>query len=925
MFVSNLINKFGSSVPTVPPLEKEGNYYYHYTRMEKRLASTPIPEVGLVTKYVGTSNTTFALTDFDVKVELSDAASVSVYTQRYKNSATTPVEAVYKLPLPPFAVVSNFVVTYQDKVLSGVIQEKEEALNTYSDAISNGGQAFLAEKSSDGFFSISIGNLPPGDEVTISLTIVSEVGTRLQDLHYCLHRFMFPNYNFNFNFEIKVALTTNIAKIHADNFKTYTTRDGKTASLKLNTTTRPAHNVIVEITPEFDANRPTYFVETVVDQKENKSSSALAINFYPQFKLEPEDIDQRSEIIYLLDCSGSMSGGSINSARSALQLLMRSLTENCKFNIYLFGSSFKSLFPSSVEYNDETLAEASRYIQTIDANLGGTELLPPVKSILALPYDSKYPRQLFILTDGEISQRDEMIDYVGKESNTTRIFTLGIGGGVDKELVVGLSKACMGYYGFIKENKDMETEVMRLLSIAMEPTVANVKVHWGDLDVVQAPKVIRPIFNHERMMIYALLNKMPTQSSCPIKITCDGPQGTELSFDLEIDFTAAKHDTNTLHTLTAFEIIKQLEEEERKSLGGKPINKDKIVELGKKYHLVSKHTSFVVVSESDKVTTDTMAQVQVMKPTPTPAPIQPQLHARVHGSAVNFNFNQQQQQLQSQSYPIAPGGAPPPPRAPNSFSFGGGGRGGSTALFSAPSRSMSPPMSQSMSQSMSMNTSACLPPPPSFGQMPISSMCDMSFGPPPPPAPPSYNTSTACPPPPPPGHSSSSYFGYSSPSAPVSSDALHTLLGLQKANGSWIKSSVTSVTIPNAPQELEALLDVWTTLVIIAHIKNKFASRKAEWDLVLVKATKFVKSQLNKAGLSDKLGSTRVSRSSRELHRCVFVWRDGFLKHSSIFIQISIEQHVACERGGGQYCCLGVLIFSPYDRATPWWPSLCGG
>lgn len=61
--------------------------------------------------------------------------------------------------------------------------------------------------------------------------------------------------------------------------------------------------------------------------------------------------------------------------------------------------------------------------------------MKPLQEILKSPTVEGYPRQLFILTDGEVSNTQECIDYVRKNSHTTRVFTFGIGNEASQELV----------------------------------------------------------------------------------------------------------------------------------------------------------------------------------------------------------------------------------------------------------------------------------------------------------------------------------------------------------------------------------------------------------------------------------------------------------------------------------------------------------
>jgi len=77
-----------------------------------------------------------------------------------------------------------------------------------------------------------------------------------------------------------------------------------------------------------------------------------------EYKVKEEDEEDEEEVklqvceyVFLLDRSGSMTGGRIRLAVEALKLFIHSLPEGCYFNVVSYGSSFKLLYPRSVLYN----------------------------------------------------------------------------------------------------------------------------------------------------------------------------------------------------------------------------------------------------------------------------------------------------------------------------------------------------------------------------------------------------------------------------------------------------------------------------------------------------------------------------------------------------------------------------------------------
>ncbi|KAN0028067.1 hypothetical protein ACTFIV_009896 [Dictyostelium citrinum] len=868
---------------------KEANYYNYFRILEKKQAEeTARKRCGLFS--LKNNNNVFKLKEFSIETEITDCSSTSIWTQSYSNDSSTPVEAKYQLPLHPTSVVSNFQIEYQDKVIQGKIKEKEKALEKYNDAIASGGQAFMATKSDDGYFNLTLGNLPPKENVKVRVVISSELGTHTDgQLHYCLHRYMFPSYSFNFIFNVSLKFSIPIKSIDCDGidinvaYKEDSNKKEAKITTKQGNTSGVKKNIILIIQPT-ELNEPKSMIEYIANDK----SYATAINFYPSFKnVNADEVYQKSEFIFLIDCSGSMSGQSINKARRAMEIIIRSLNEQHKVNIYCFGSSFNKVFERSRVYDDETLEIAGSFVEKISANLGGTELLPPMMDILSAPYDPEYPRQVFILTDGEISERDRLIDYVAMEANTTRIFTYGIGNGVDQELVIGLSKACKGYYEMIKETTNMEKQVMKLLNVAFEPMLSNIKLDWsssGLVDVIQAPAQIRPLFNQERMMIYSMIPSNESnqhiinasiESSKPLTITLtgDGPKGNVLSFPINLDFkNDVSTNSNQIHTLAAFKHIQDLEESERKE---KKQHKDKIVELGKKYGLVSKHTSYIVTAESDNVTEETMKTVDIM----------------------------------DQSGPIRPSA---PPILTRAGGFGRGKGGSQSTLMNrkcaSPRSSMTKGFVQSSSltpqkrkkeridddyeaavnqvfekkegcvinddddenQSEESDSSSG-----SSGDeddeeldvtpMDVSKDCEkeckkkdskVDFKNKPSKAPlpsrsPSLSKPTSSPLPP----SSKPNSAPQQKSVKSTGDLLIDLLKIQKSNGSWTKSSIEQLKIPTdkAPAELSAaeLNDVWVTIIVIAKIVKFFSSEKAQYELAIQKSTRWVKLQLSKLNLPD--------------------------------------------------------------------------
>lgn len=158
------------------------------------------------------------------------------------------------------------------------------------------------------------------------------------------------------------------------------------------------------------------------------------------------------------------------------------------FNIIGFGDNFMKLFQDgSVEYNEKNLKIALEHCKKLEADLGGTDVLSPLKGIFSQPSKSGIPRQIFLLTDGEVDNTDLCIKTVKKEARNTRVFTFGIGSGASIELIEGLSKAGNGYSEIIQDNNDMEQKLMKQLNRAAKIGITDIQINWQQLKGIQAP------------------------------------------------------------------------------------------------------------------------------------------------------------------------------------------------------------------------------------------------------------------------------------------------------------------------------------------------------------------------------------------------------------------------------------------------------
>jgi len=98
-------------------------------------------------------------------------------------------------------------------------------------------------------------------------------------------------------------------------------------------------------------------------------------------------------------------------------------------------------------------------------------------------------------------------------SNTTRIFSFGLGSAPSRALVKGLARVTNGSYIFIPPNTHVDLAVARQLDKALEPCLVNLKVqcHFDNNELKDyriSPKILPPIHVKQRLNVYIMMPKI---------------------------------------------------------------------------------------------------------------------------------------------------------------------------------------------------------------------------------------------------------------------------------------------------------------------------------------------------------------------------------------------------------------------------------
>uniref|UniRef100_A0A3P8R221 von Willebrand factor A domain-containing protein 5A-like n=1 Tax=Astatotilapia calliptera TaxID=8154 RepID=A0A3P8R221_ASTCA len=563
------------------------------------------------------------LKSIEVELEVRDHVATVVSTLNYENKEDKPLEAVFVFPLPGDAAVCHFSAQIGQTQIVAEVKEKQKAREEYDDALSSGQQAFLLEESDESpdIFSLSVGSLPPAESASIRLEYVTELAVQADDgLRFCLPAVLNPRYQpqgsedalfqvtsvpaslvpYSLSFSARVSSPRPISKVESNcslDPLQYLNTDQTQATVKLAAGHKFDRDVELLIYYK-DAHQPTAVVEAGQASAELGSlmgDPVVMVSLYPEFTQSVmSSMASCGEFVFLVDRSGSMDCATnnteqresrISSARDTLLLLLKSLPMGCYFNIYSFGSRYEHIFSKSVEYSQKTMEEALKKVKEMEADLGGTEILEPLKHIYSQPCIQNQPRQLFVFTDGEVGNTKEVIDLVKKNSGSHRCFSFGIGEGASSALINGMAKEGGGHAQFITGTDRMQPKVMQSLRFALQPAVVDISVTWDlpkEVSVTVLSPPITTLFQGQRSLIYAQLTGQSAEAAegcVTLKYSLAGhPSENQLHFSLRPAVDAGL----TVH---------------RGQQGGGV--KEKVVQLSVQSGVSSSFTAFIAVNKDN--------------------------------------------------------------------------------------------------------------------------------------------------------------------------------------------------------------------------------------------------------------------------------------------------------------------------------------
>ncbi len=446
-------------------------------------------------------------------------ASVDV-TQQFENPYDQKIEAVYVFPLPENGAVNEFVMQVGARRIRGIVRERYEAERIYTDAKRQGYVASLMTQERPNIFTQSVANIEPGKRIDITIRYYNTlayvdgwyefvfpmvVGPRFNppgsyggvgavpasglarsgqrtDVHY-----LKPGMRNGHDIALELDVNAGVAveEIECRTHKIQMTRGNDDVAGK---------KISVKGSGEFSAKLESsetipnkdFVLRFRVAGKTMKSAMVTHEDhrggFFTMMLYPPAAVEalERAplELVFVLDCSGSMNGEPLAQAKAAIRHALKSMDERDTFQLINFSVDARQFGREPVRASRENVARALRYLESLQSE-GGTMMIEGVKAALDFPHDYSRLRFICFLTDGFIGNESDILHAVHQKLGDSRIFSFGVGSSVNRYLLEGMAKIGRGTVAYLGLKDDGAKVMNDFFERISHPALTDVKIDWN--------------------------------------------------------------------------------------------------------------------------------------------------------------------------------------------------------------------------------------------------------------------------------------------------------------------------------------------------------------------------------------------------------------------------------------------------------------
>ena len=576
----------------------------------------------------------------DVKGQISGYIATVDVTQQFHNPYDEKIEAVYVFPLPQNAAINEFIMTIGERRIRGIIRERKEAEKIYQQAKSQGHVASLLTQERPNIFTQKVANIEPSKQIDVNIKYFNTLAYVDGWYEFVFPMVVGPRFNPPGCTDGVGAVARGKGGISGQKVEVQYLKPGERSGHDISLAVDIDAGVAIEevactshvITNSSSSRKKRTVKLSSLDSIPNKDfvlrykvagktvKSALVTHrekrggFFTLMLYPTENLSYLKrapmEMIFVLDCSGSMSGKPIAKAKQAITRALKKLQPDDTFQVIRFSNNASQFGPDPIPATQKNIRKAVQYVENLHGS-GGTMMIEGIKAALDFEHDPKRFRLVSFMTDGYIGNEAEILAAIHQRLGASRIFSFGVGSSVNRYLLDRMAKLGKGAVAYIGLDDSAGEVVDEFYDRISHPALTDVTIDWGGMQVTDMyPNRIPDLFVGRPVI---LTGRFKGNSSTTIHVKGNvGDMIQDITIDVNLEDSAATH--SGIACVWARKKIETLGSQA--TYDTDPDLPGEIRQVALEYGLMSVYTAFIAVDSSRKTAGDHGVTVAVPVPVP---------------------------------------------------------------------------------------------------------------------------------------------------------------------------------------------------------------------------------------------------------------------------------------------------------------------